>query len=71
MARHTVAFKRGSARGAPPDVYMPFGTFDDDGNDEAILDVMGWCKGMASAAIWFVVIIVFLIVWVACDDPNT
>jgi hypothetical protein len=33
MARHTIGDKRGSVRGAPPDVYLPF--MSDDGGDAA------------------------------------
>lgn len=28
MARNTIGSRRGSVRGAPPGVYVPFGTYD-------------------------------------------
>lgn len=57
MSRRTVAAKRGSVRGAPPDVYVPFGTYGMDGLEERIRDVVRFFgfffKGL------FLVVIIF------------
>jgi len=57
MPRRTVATRRGSVRGAPPDVYVPFGTYAMDGLEERIRDVVRFFgfffKGL------FVVVMIF------------
>ena len=69
MAR-TVSNKRGSVRGAPPDVYMAFSTFGDgdEDNDRVIGEVVDWTKSMLMAAIWFIVIMLGIFVWTLIFD---
>lgn len=63
MARNSIGSKRGSVRGAPPSVYVPFGTYDPDTQKirEAIKFFGDWLK----IAVAFILLIFFLVVLVA------
>jgi hypothetical protein len=57
MARHTIGYKRGSVRGAPPQVYIPFGTFEQNEDDpEPWESVFDYVKGLLLAALGFVIL---------------
>lgn len=53
MGRHTIGDRRGSVRGAPPDVYAGF--VQTDGEDEAMEEVM------ATMRAGFIITLIFLI----------
>jgi hypothetical protein len=64
MSRHTIGTKRGSVRGAPPDVYVGFGEFDE--TEEAweptirLAKNMGaWVLCMILSAFLFVLMVAF------------
>jgi hypothetical protein len=63
MARHTIGNKRGSVRGAPPDVYVPFGSFTDEDDAEPWIEALSLCKRMAFIAIGWVILVFFF--WIA------
>jgi hypothetical protein len=71
MGRHTIGDKRGSVRGAPPDVYLGFTSFEKKSEEAEVfgpvLDFFGClCKG----ALLYLAIILFAIVWYAFGEPD-
>jgi hypothetical protein len=66
MARNSIGFKRGSVRGAPPQVYVPFGAYGP--TDESIRGAIRFFGTWLQAAIIFVVIILALAILVTFTD---
>lgn len=65
MGRHTIGNKRGSVRGAPPDVYVGFASFDDD-DGAAWEDALDVYKGFICGLVFFTVIVVACAMYVMC-----
>jgi len=45
MGRHTIGDKRGSVRGAPPDVYIQFGSCVDEDETEHFRPILDYISG--------------------------
>ena len=69
MGRHTVGNKRGSVRGAPPDVYLSFGNLGDDDPDiiESVLNIV---KSICSGLVLTLVVMFFLVVVYAFKEGE-
>ena len=53
MGQHTIGSKRGSVRGAPPEVYIGFGDHGDGDDDECWFEIIKLGKAFfLFAAIW-------------------
>jgi hypothetical protein len=65
MARHTIGNRRGSVRGAPPGVYIGFGTYADEDDREPWADAFRVFKVWTLMALVWVVIFSLLAVAVA------
>jgi hypothetical protein len=72
MGRHTIGDKRGSVRGAPPDVYIPFGTFQDDEDDlnEAFRPVIKFFGQLALSGLLFVFVIFWCVIYYAFKSKS-
>jgi len=71
MARHTIGNKRGSVRGAPPDVYIPFGSFTDGDEREPWEDAFNLGKMVLKmAAAWVVIWSLIVILWAVGILPD-
>lgn len=62
MARNTIGMRRGSVRGAPPQVYIPFGSYDPAEHQirAAVKFFSDWFK----IAVLFVLVMFALVVFV-------
>jgi len=69
MGRHTVGNKRGSVRGAPPDVYLPFCSLDGD-DDDSLRPAIQLFGHFFKGAALFLVIIFALVLWLAFTEPE-
>ncbi len=56
MGRHTIGNKRGSVRGAPPSVYVAFGTYTKPGDKEPWRRAFELCKDYFILSVAFVVL---------------
>jgi len=72
MARHTIGDKRGSVRGAPPDVYIPFGSFSSSERsaEEAMRPVIRFFGMIFQWMIFYLVAILVAVVWYALTEPE-
>lgn len=70
MARHTIGDKRGSVRGAPPDMYIPFGSLGDDDDPAPWEDVFDLAKAGLTAAGLFLLLVFLLVCWCAITGPD-
>jgi len=71
MARHTIGFKRGSVRGAPPDVYIGFGTYANENDREPWADAFKLCKHYGIIALGLVLLFfVGSVLWVLGWIPD-
>jgi len=69
MSRRTVGDKRGSVRGAPPDVYLAFGNLGDDDVD-IIQSVLHTCWSFLKGIGIFVLVLLGLLVWLAIVEGK-
>lgn len=71
MARHTIGDRRGSVRGAPPDVYVPFGSFgDDEQMAEAFRPVLRFFGFLFKGLGLFLIVMFCLVFWYALNEPD-
>lgn len=71
MSRHTIGNKRGSVRGAPPQVYIGFGTYTDGDDREPWADALRLCKHFAIfAAGWVLIFFIIVILWATGVLPD-
>lgn len=70
MARHTIGNKRGSVRGAPPDVYVPFGSFGEDDDPAPWQDSFDYCKGLLGGMVFFLLVIGACVIWYAFTSSD-
>lgn len=68
MGRHTIGTKRGSVRGAPPQIYAPFGSYGDC--DDHIKASVKFFADWLVLAIGFVVVMLVLIFYVGITDGE-
>ena len=61
MARHTIGNRRGSVRGAPPDVYIGFGTYNNENDIEPWKQGIKICQHMLYAGLCIVILGVLVI----------
>lgn len=71
MARHTIGNRRGSVRGAPPDVYIGFGTYTDENDIEPWQDAIRLCKHFILFGIgWLFLFLIIVVLWAAGVLPD-
>jgi len=71
MGRHTIGDRRGSVRGAPPDVYVGFGDFgNDEQMAEAFLPVIKFFGFLLKGAVLFLLLMFLLVAWYAFGEPD-
>ena len=70
MARHTIGNKRGSVRGAPPDVYVGFSSFGDEDDPETWEETLDFFKGLLGGLAFIVLVIVACVLWIAFQVPD-
>lgn len=71
MGRHTIGDRRGSVRGAPPDVYVAFGDYgDEDTIAEAFRPVIRFFGFLFKGAALFLVVLFLLVLWYALGEPD-
>ena len=73
MGRHTIGDKRGSVRGAPPDVYLGFASCDSGNEHElaaAFRPILLFFKHLFTGAGLFLLVMAFCIIWVAFKEPD-
>ena len=70
MARHTIGTKRGSVRGAPPSVYIPFGSFGDDDDDAPWEEALDFCKGLLGISVFFLFALFVCVLWYAFTSEG-
>lgn len=63
MSRHTIGNKRGSVRGAPPDVYIGFGTYTNENDREPWEDAFRLIRHFGAIIIIWVLMVFFF--WIA------
>jgi hypothetical protein len=68
MARNAIGAKRGSVRGAPPSVYVPFGTYHPD--EHQLRQTIRFFGDWLRIAVWFVVVIFFLALCVTFTESD-
>lgn len=68
MGYHTIGDRRGSVRGAPPDLYIPFGSFGNE--EEATKPAIQFFGFLLKGAGFFLLVMLALVVWVAFTDPD-
>lgn len=71
MARNTIGTKRGSVRGAPPQVYIPFGSYG--GRDERApwADAFRLGKHVLLIAVgWLLLYLILAILWAVGLIPH-
>jgi hypothetical protein len=68
MARNTIGSRRGSVRGAPPQVYVPFGLYNPDEHQlrQTIRFFGDWLK----IAAFFVLVIFVLAILATFAEPE-
>jgi hypothetical protein len=70
LANHTIGNKRGSVRGAPPDVYIPFSDFS-SGNEDPFSEAAEIFKSFLLMAIASILVVFFtLILWAIGILPD-
>jgi hypothetical protein len=66
----TISNKRGSARGAPPDVYLPFGSFHNEGDDDACDGVIDFFIKIFKGLGGLLMVIIFLVLYYAIKEGR-
>ena len=66
MARNTIGMRRGSVRGAPPGLYVPFGTYHPD--EKQLRETIKFFSNWFQIAIIFVVVIFALALFVTFTE---
>lgn len=71
MGRHTIGNRRGSVRGAPPDVYIGFGTYTNENDLEPWADAIRLCKHFIMFAVgWSLLFLIIVILWATGVLPD-
>ena len=71
MGRHTIGNRRGSVRGAPPDVYIGFGTYANEDDIEPWEDAIRLSKHFVIIALgWVLLCFVIALLWAVGILPD-
>jgi len=62
MGNHTIGNRRGSVRGAPPDVYVGFASIDDDGESMGEAVAL-FVKFFLIAGMWIFLYFILAVLW--------
>jgi len=71
MSRHTIGNKRGSVRGAPPDVYMGFASFhgSEEEENDAIKPAIEFFSLIVKGAVIYLVCVFCYVILYAFRQP--
>ena len=71
MSRHTIGNRRGSVRGAPPDVYIGFGTYTNENDAEPWADAIRLAKHFILFGVgWCLLFLILVILWATGVLPD-
>lgn len=73
MARHTIGNKRGSVRGAPPQVYIPFSSFTDEsdpGHDPFAETITLFKRFVLFGLGWLLIFFLLTVLWAVGILPD-